>query len=217
MIALSSAYKEALVAVEIDGEKAFRSLDANCKHSENLLLTLDDALASCNKTLKDNDVFAVVIGPGSFTGVRIAAALVKGLVAGDERKNILPITTFELMAYSYINQFGVKEDFACIINALSGNYFVCMFDKNGNPTSLPEMVDKDGLEAISCPKIGLKEENLGDNQVVPTAEDLLALAKIKMGTTSLISGVELVPIYLRKSQAEVTLEEKEKNQKNSKN
>lgn len=217
MIALSTAYKEALVAVEIDSEKALRSLDANCKHSENLLLTLDEALNSCNKTLADNDVFAVVIGPGSFTGVRISSALVKGLVAGGQAKNILPITTFELMAYSYIKQFAPTEEFVCIINGLSGNYFVCKFDYNGEAEIKPTMVDKIGLDAFSCPKIGLTEENLGDRQIQPTAQDLLDLAKKKLQTTSLISGGELVPIYLRKSQAEVSLEEKEKNQKNSEN
>lgn len=213
MIALSTAYKQALVAVEIDGERAFRSLDANCKHSENLLLTLDEALCSCNKTLKENDVFAVVIGPGSFTGVRIASALVKGLVAGENKKNILPITTFELMAYSYIKQFAPKADFACIINGLSGNYFVCTFNCQGEIISYPQVLDKTGLEALSCLKIGLSEENLGDEQVQPTAQHLLDLANAKLQTNALICGAELVPIYMRKSQAEVSLEEKEKNQK----
>lgn len=217
MIALSTAYKEALVAVDIGGEKALRNLDANCKHSENLLLTLDEALNSCNKSLADNDVFAVVIGPGSFTGVRIASALVKGLVAGEEKKNILPLTTFQLMAYSYIKQFSPSEEFVCVINALSGNYFVCKFDCNGSETTNPQMVDKTDLDALSCLKIGLSEELLGDVQIQPKAQDLLDLANEKLKTTSLISGAELVPIYLRKSQAEVSLEEKEKNQKNSEN
>ena len=180
MIALSTAYKEALVAVEIDGEKALRNLDANCKHSENLLSTLDEALNSCNKTLADNDTFAVVIGPGSFTGVRIATALVKGLVAGQQTKNILPLTTFQLMAYSYINQFAPTEEFVCIINGLSGNYFICKFDCDGQAITTPDMVDKSGLEGISCLKIGLKEEMLGDRQVQPSAQDLLDLAKKNM-------------------------------------
>ena len=35
MIAISTAYKEALIAVDIEGKKAFRSLDGNAKHADN--------------------------------------------------------------------------------------------------------------------------------------------------------------------------------------
>ena len=44
MIALSTAYKEALIGIDIKKQKAYKSLQANCKHSENLLLSLDEML-----------------------------------------------------------------------------------------------------------------------------------------------------------------------------
>lgn len=210
MIALSSAYKQALVAVEINGKRACRTLDANCKHSENLLPALDDAMQEINEGIQYNDTFCVVIGPGSFTGLRIATALVKGILAGSKEKNVLPITTFELMAYSYIKNFQPKENFACIINGLSGYYFICEFDTKGNIIKEPQMIKKEQFDKVCLAKVGLCEENICQNVVNPTAEQLLELAKEKIKTFSLVNVEEITPLYLRKSQAEDAIEEKEK-------
>ena len=117
MIAISTAYKEALIAVEINNKKAFTQLDANCKHSENILKSLNSLLEEQNLSIKDNDKFAVVVGPGSFTGIRIGIALVKGFVSGLDKISVLPLTTFDLMAYSYVKYENPKNDFICVINA----------------------------------------------------------------------------------------------------
>ena len=61
MIALSTAYKQALIAVKIDGKSAFKSLDANCKHSENVLYSIDELLDSLNVSVQDNDALSVVV------------------------------------------------------------------------------------------------------------------------------------------------------------
>ena len=61
MIAISTAYKEALIAVDIEGKKAFRSLDGNAKHAESIMPALDELIDSTGKTLFQNDTYAVVI------------------------------------------------------------------------------------------------------------------------------------------------------------
>ena len=214
MIALSTAYKEALIGIEIKGKQAFKSLDANCKHSENLLPAVDSLLEEMKVKLKDNQEYCVIIGPGSFTGLRISSALVKGFLAGEKKKNILPLTTFDLMAYSYIKNFSPNEEFACIINALSGKYFICKYDVSGHKIGQEKMIEKKELDDLSIATISLAEEGIGRVAVSPTAEELLALAKEKFNPSCAISAGELVPLYIRKSQAEDTLEEKEKNKKN---
>ena len=130
MIALSTAYKQALIAVKIDGKSAFKSLDANCKHSENVLYSIDELLDSLNVSIQANDALSVVVGPGSFTGIRIGVALVKGLNKGNPCK-LIKLTTFDLLAYSYIKRYHPKDDFYCVIDALSGYYYICKFAKDG--------------------------------------------------------------------------------------
>ncbi|MBE7074310.1 MAG: tRNA (adenosine(37)-N6)-threonylcarbamoyltransferase complex dimerization subunit type 1 TsaB [Clostridiales bacterium] len=213
MIAISTAYREALIALNINGVQAYKRLDANCQHSENLLLTLDELLQETGRNLSENDAFAVVIGPGSFTGLRIATALVKGLLAGERGKNILPITTFDLMAYTYIKNFKVVDDFICVINALSGRYFVCKYNSKGKKQDIEKMITKEEYESIKLNKISLQEEGVGNILIEPSPQDLLQLATEKYSLDKLVSAEELSPLYIRKSQAE---EGKEENLKKSK-
>ena len=216
MIALSSAFKNALIAIDIDGKQDFCTLDANSKHAESLLPAIDKMLDENGIKIKDNSSYCVVIGPGSFTGLRIGIALVKGLVCGDDNnKKIYPITSFELMAYSYIKHNNPTEDFTCVINALSGLYFVCTFDKDGKPKSDGRLIEKSELDLIEGKKVGLCEEGSMQEMIEPSPQDLLQLANIreKEGKSCLYN--ELIPVYLRKSQAESALEQK--NQKKLKN
>lgn len=207
MIAISSAYKRGLVSIEINDKRGFSELEANCAHSENMLPALEKLLDENKLSLKDNDVYSVVVGPGSFTGIRIAIALVKGLVEGDKTKKILPLTTFDLIAYSYIKNSKPQDEFTTLINGLSGFYFVCSYDKEGNKLTKEKMIDSFGFEKLeNC--VGLKEEGIAKVLVEPTAQELLELSKEKNKEENYISINQLTPLYLRKSQAEASLEGK---------
>lgn len=209
MIAISSAFKKALIAVDIDGKQAFCELDSDTKHAESMLPAIDNILEENVLNLKDNDSFCVVVGPGSFTGLRIGIALVKGLIQGDDlSKNVYPITSFDLMAYSYIRQNHPSENFTCVINALSGLYFVCEYDKNGKKLGKERMINSEDFQNISGLKVGLDEENILTEQVNVSAKDLLDCALIVEKNGQGCSYKDLVPLYLRKSQAESAMEEK---------
>lgn len=209
MIAISTAYKRALIAYDIKGKREIYHLDSGHAHSENLLFSLDKILTQGGLGLKDNDKFALVIGPGSFTGIRISMALVKGLTAGGNNEKIIPITTFDLMAKTYLKNHPQK-DFVCIINALSGLIYACPYDKNGNKIGEEEVIRKENLAKFQdMDFVGLSEEGLCDNLVQPSGEELLTLAfeRENMG----ICANNISPLYLRKSQAEDDLEKKLKN------
>ena len=105
MIAISTCFKRALIGVSIKEKSQTFELDANCKHSENILLNIDKLLDEMEVSFADNDSYGVVVGPGSFTGVRISASLVKGFLAGNDNKKIITLTSFDLMAYTYINKY----------------------------------------------------------------------------------------------------------------
>ena len=207
MIAISTAYKKALVGVEIDEKVATRELDSNCKHSENILPAIDSALEEVGKSILDNDVFGVVVGPGSFTGIRIASALVKGFMAGGGQKAVT-VTTFDLMAYSYIKNFSPKQNFVTVINGLSGFYFVCKYNNLGEKLQQEKMITKAEFDLLEDQTLGLEEEGVAAAMVDPTAKELLELCNSKASRNEFVSVHQIIPIYLRKSQAEVGLEEK---------
>ena len=77
---IESAGKTASVAVMQDDAVLYEAtLRAGFTHSESLLEMIDTALKAVRLTPKDVELWAVCAGPGSFTGLRIGLAVVKGL------------------------------------------------------------------------------------------------------------------------------------------
>ena len=205
MIALCSSFKEALICVDIDGKQDFCTLPANCKHSENVLPCMDKCLQNIGKNINDNDCFAVVVGPGSFTGIRIGISLVKGFIAGNDKFKILPITSFELIAYNYIKNNIIDKDFYCAIDALSNRVFICKFDKDGKQIDSEKMISKEEYDKIKELTVGVVEENIAKERITLSPQLLLELSRRKERENCYVDVNELVPMYMRKSQAEESL------------
>ena len=98
ILALESSAIAASVAL-CDGERllAEYTIENGNTHSETLLPMVEDVLARFGLTTDDVDLFAASSGPGSFTGVRIGAATLKGL-AFDTNKPCLGVSTLEALA-----------------------------------------------------------------------------------------------------------------------
>lgn len=67
-------------------------------HSQILMPLVESVLAAAELPLSQVDIFAVTIGPGSFTGLRIGISTVKGLAMAWDRP-VAPIPTLELLAF----------------------------------------------------------------------------------------------------------------------
>lgn len=80
------------------------SVDIERTHSKTLLEKLDKLLEWTSKQLEDIDEVAVSNGPGSFTGVRITIATIKGLFFL-KQVNIYPINELDALAY----QLGIED------------------------------------------------------------------------------------------------------------
>ena len=102
VLALDTTAKTASCAVlekDADGER-MRAVSTVCgtlTHSETMLPMIEKMLGNIGKKTADIDLFAVSAGPGSFTGVRIGAAMVKGLAFGTG-KPCVGVSTLEALA-----------------------------------------------------------------------------------------------------------------------
>lgn len=208
MIAISTAFSNALIALDVKGKQDFLELDASAKNSEQILPAIDQLLSKNNLEIKDNDLFGVVVGPGSFTGLRIGIAIIKGLCAGLRLPaQVVPISSLDLMAQEYLKE-KPEKDFLCVINALSGLCFVCEYDINGVKIGRERMITKEELDIIELVKIGLENENLVEKSVKLSPQCLLDYALNKAEKGDFVDFRVVAPVYLRKSQAEAQLEEK---------
>ena len=86
ILALESSATACSAALCRDGELVAQSYqNSGLTHSRTLLPMVRDMLANSQLTLDQVDVIAVAAGPGSFTGLRIGVATIKGLAWPEDR------------------------------------------------------------------------------------------------------------------------------------
>ena len=99
-LAIDSTAATAACALSRDGRLvAMNTVDGRLTHSEILLPMIERMLADSALKIDDVDMFACATGPGSFTGVRIGAATIKGLAFGSG-KPCVGVSTLEALAYN---------------------------------------------------------------------------------------------------------------------
>lgn len=104
ILSLDSSAKTASVAVT-DGVNLISEcfVNAGLTHSRTLMPMVDNALRQADMSINDIDAFCVNAGPGSFTGIRIGVAAVKGLALA-ENKPCAGVSTLESVAYNFLDE-----------------------------------------------------------------------------------------------------------------
>ena len=230
ILAMDSTAQTASVAV-CDGERllAEYTLNNGNTHSETLLPMVETMLGALSLTVDEVDLFAVSEGPGSFTGVRIGVATLKGLAFG-RGKPCVGVSTLEALAYNLVDCGGM---ICPVMNARRAQVYTALFSSDGS-TLTRQMPDT----AISIAELDamLAEKNMpvrfcGDGydvtlaglqrtQAIGVSERLryqsaYAVAQVarRMAEQGDVQDdVSLAPTYLRMPQAERERLEKLKNQ-----
>lgn len=213
MLAINTAFMTANLGLcTKDGVVVTRDVDANSKHSENMLKTIDEMCQEAKIDILDVETVAVVVGPGSFTGLRIGTAVAKALGCVNEMLKFEALSSLGLMAYIIAKHKLCKGKFACVINALSDLFFVAYFDENGISIQNEALIERTEFEKIYVPKFALKGDLTGEDvfEIEITAKDLLEFAKEEERQKKFVKIEEMVPKYLRLSQAEDNLKKKQK-------
>jgi len=92
-----------------------------------LVPTIEKAIESARWKIKDLDYLAVGLGPGSFTGLRIGLATIKGL-AWALNKPVVGIPTLDIISR---NASGLKQRIAVAIDAKRGLVYCALYDNRG--------------------------------------------------------------------------------------
>ena len=192
--------------------------DAKVSHSNTLLHDIDKLLSETKITLPEIDLFAVAIGPGSFTGLRIGIATVKALAATLDRP-CAGVPTLQAVALAA----GPSERTVALLPAGRGEVFAQLFSTtdNGFVTALDQpthispqkLLEKYGaLENVLWSGEGaiVNKPLLEQNprwQIAPPVPMLAAqvarLALIKFREQRLERADALQAIYVRPSDAEL--------------
>lgn len=123
ILAIETATRAGSVAVA-RGETLLsrREGDASISHSTNLIEMIDAVLNEADAQLSDVDVFAVAVGPGSFTGLRIGLATMKAFAEVNQRP-IVGISTLAAVAHAS----ELQGEVVSLLPAGRGEVFAQMF------------------------------------------------------------------------------------------
>jgi len=226
ILSLDTSTRILTMAINEDKEIIFefeREIDSGC--NKILFPLLKEILEKNSLSLEDIDLFAVGIGPGSFTGTRIALSVMKTF-SYLKNKPIIGVSTLDTIAY---NLRGEINDLICpILDAKRGNLYTAIYQKRREKLeriseylliSLEELIKKinssvfflgDGiflyrkeiLKKIPQAKFG------NCNLWYPKAGNLgiIAYERFKEGKSD--SSFELVPLYLYPKECSVTIKKK---------
>ena len=197
ILAIETTAAFASTAVIDNDECVHEAVDkGNFTHLQRLIPLVDQVLEECGMKLEDIDGIAVSRGPGSFTGIRIGISTVKGLCFA-ANKPCLPVTSFDTIAYN-IRQGKVMA----IIDALHGAYYVCGYE-NGKIVFPPEFIGKDELLSLKEEYTFLSGKKIDgvETEVVSIVDGFIKAIENKKNEIT-FDAEKLVPLYIRKSQAE---------------
>ncbi|NLZ80791.1 MAG: tRNA (adenosine(37)-N6)-threonylcarbamoyltransferase complex dimerization subunit type 1 TsaB [Clostridiales bacterium] len=201
-------------------------------HSQTLLPMIDDISQMIELDLSTIDAIAVAAGPGSFTGLRIGSATAKGLGLALD-KPLISIPTLEGLAY---NLYGTESLVCPIMDAKRNQVYTGIYEFSNN-----EPKEIKGQSAISINDL-IKELNKFERKVIfvgdgiPVYKEIIentlkipfafapahmnrqragavaALGAIYLKKGLIDTAADHKPNYLRVSQAERELAEKNKTQ-----
>ena len=153
--------------------------------AEHLMALLDGVLKQAGCTYQDLDAIGVGIGPGNFTGIRIAVSAARGLAFG------LSVPAVGVSAFDAL-RLGTEGLSTSLVDARRGEVYAQVFRSDGSANQ-PLLGKLDELTELETPYIGAGAQE----PVYPVAEAIARLAATRAATDT----ERPAPLYLRPADA----------------
>ena len=174
LLGFDTATTACSAALWAEGEvTAHRRIEAGGRHAEALVPMLREVAAEGGTTLAAIDRFAVTVGPGSFTGIRIGLATARGLALALNRP-LMGLSTLEVLAAGV--PAGERDGpVLAALDAGRGRLYAQLFDR-----SLRALCPPQALTAEALPGLVVAAGNGSPLAVVGTGQEV-ALAALAPG------------------------------------
>ena len=219
ILSVDSSAKTASVAVT-DGTTLLSEcfVNAGLTHSRTLMPMVDNALSQADLKIENIDAICVNAGPGSFTGIRIGVAAVKGLALATD-KPCLGVSTLESIAYNFIDEDAIicaamdarcNQVYAALFNVENGSVSRICDDYAVPVCELAEEIAKLGKTVI----LAGDGAELCYNAMMDSVSNIKLSAEFRryqraygaaraaLANNDFTDSSLLAPVYLRMPQAE---------------
>ena len=193
------------------------------KHSQNIMVMTERLFCDLGIDISEIDVFAVTVGPGSFTGLRIGISTVRAL-AQAMKKPVVAVNTLMALAY---NLSSVDNVIVPMLDARRDEVFTAAYKFSDGEicevtapcvmtiVEINEKYEGQNIIFVGDGVLMHKDElcetgfDFAPSQLMETRASALAIAAFKKAQKGEITDFNAVqPLYLRKSQAEREYERK---------
>lgn len=211
----------ASIAVTASGKVMYESsLNMALTHSETLMPMIDAALSYLGIQSDTIDLFATAIGPGSFTGIRIGIAVIQALAHATGKK-VIGVNTLDGLAANAPGHSCV----CALIDARHCQAYAALYDTSTGIETLvqPMATSIEVLKSIITKEepilfvgdaaLAYKQELMnmfGDEAIIPPAHIMQQraasigyAAQLKAERGEMLDPFKLIPLYLKKTQAEM--------------
>lgn len=206
----TSAKKMKLIVIE--GAITLHGNEFEGNHSEHLLKEIETLISSLDKTVKDISLVSLVVGPGSFTGIRLAVATAKALSCVIDAK-FIAIDKLKLIDFALHRKNKMMPNDYLVATYCTGAKSYTLSSSNGEKKSAT-LLNEDIVRHYSNYTIyssDLYNDILGDKveQISLSNNDYIEYVSVKKQNGEYIPPRELQPIYMAVSQAEEELMKRE--------
>lgn len=215
LLALDTTEDACSAALLIDDGVIERFDIAPRRHSELVLPMMDEVLREAGIALTQLDAVAFAAGPGSFTGLRIAASIAQGTAFGAGLP-VVPVSSLAALAQGGLRRHGAEAVAAALDARMEEVYWGCYHTDEAR-LMRPRVEDGvTGPDSVVCPGEGnwtgvgsgwasypaeLRERCAGlarvDGEARIQAQDVARLAAVAFAAGAAVDAEEATPVYLR--------------------
>ena len=206
LLALETANEQCSVSIVDETQELFFQLDARAKaQTQTILPMIEQAFTQLGLSASELTAIAFSRGPGSFSGVRINAAVTQALAWANDLP-VVPVSTLQALAQAAHRIAGLTAVTA-VLDARMKEVYIASFELDSQ--GIMQAVDEERLlnyndasHAVKFELVGsgsalIKPEQIQYKDLSATAQDIATIARAEVEQKKWVIAEQALPVYLR--------------------
>lgn len=206
LLALETANEQCSVSIVDETQELFFQLDARAKaQTQTILPMIDQTFTQLGLSASELTAIAFSRGPGSFSGVRINAAVTQALAWANDLP-VVPVSSLQALAQAAYRMLGLKSVTA-VLDARMQEVYIASFELDQH--GIMQAVDEEQLlnysnatqvvqfEIVGSGSALIQPEQIQYKDLSATAQDIATIARLNVQQQKWVSAEQALPVYLR--------------------